>query len=132
MLNPFPDLLMFGFFGPTVLRIVAALVFVYLAYAHFHNKTAIARIKFPVLQGGMWVAWAAIVVELLVAAGLFFGYYTQYVALVGILGALKHMVWRNSYPVFFILPRTTSILLVAILLSLLVTGAGALAFDIPL
>ena len=132
MLNPFPDLLMFGFFAPTLLRVVAALMFVYLAYVHFKNKDAIARIKLPFISGGAWYIWALLVVELIVAAGLFFGYYTQYVAVLALLGLLKHFMWRSRYPQIFVLPRTTITLLIAILLSLLVTGAGALAFDIPL
>jgi len=132
MLTPFPDLLMFGFFAPTILRFAAALIFAYLAYTHFHHKDAIARIKMPLLGGGMWVAWAAITIEIIVAAALFFGYYTQYAALIGMLGAVKHFVWRNTYPTYFVLPRTTSFLLIVILASLLLTGAGALAFDLPL
>lgn len=132
MYNVFPDLLTYGFFSPTLLRIVAALTFTYLAYTHFKHKDAIAHMRLPILGGGAWLAWMAVIVEIAVALGLFLGYYTQIAALVGFLGALKHFVWRNAYPRFFILSRTTSVLLMAILLSLLVTGAGALAFDLPL
>ncbi len=132
MLTPFPDFLMFGFFSPTLLRCAAAAIFIYLAYYHFKHKEAIARIDMPIVGGGMWVAWVAVIIEMAVSASLFFGYYVQYAAVLGLLGAVKQFVWRNAYPTFFILPRTTSALLIAILLSLLVTGAGALAFDLPL
>ncbi len=132
MPTPFPDLLTYGFFAPTLLRFAAAALFAYLAYSHFHNKDAIARINMPLVTGGMWVAWVAITVEIAVAAALFCGYYTQYAAILGIIGIIKQFVWRNSYPAFFMLPRTTSALLIVVLFSLLLTGAGALAFDLRL
>jgi uncharacterized membrane protein YphA (DoxX/SURF4 family) len=80
----------------------------------------------------MWIIWLAVIVEAAVAAGLFFGYYTQIAALVGALTALKQIVWRGKYPSFFWLTRSAAFLLLIICLSLLLTGAGAFAFDIPL
>lgn len=132
MLTPFPDLLTFGFFAPTLLRFAAAFVFMYVAYMQLKHKDSLSHITMPLVGKSMWIVWVAIAVESITAAGLFFGYYAQCAAILGIAVAVKQIYWRNTYPTFFILPRTTSALLVVMLVSLLLTGAGALAFDLPL
>lgn len=132
MLNPFPELLFLGFFAPTLLRVAAAVLFFYYAYTHFHNKEALSRTRFPVFGAGAWIIWFSIVVEVAVAAGLLFGYGTQLAALLGALIGLKGMVWAGKFPTYFVLSRGASFLLLVICLSLMVTGAGALAMDLPL
>ena len=132
MLNSFPNLLTYGFFAPTLLRVAAALVFAYLAYTHFKNKDQIAQTGFPIIGKGEWIAWLAVLIEGAAALGLFLGYYTQISAIVGAAVAIKSSFWSGKYPDFFILSRSTSFLLLIICLSLLVTGAGKLAFDLPL
>ncbi|MBP9711246.1 MAG: hypothetical protein KBD50_03270 [Candidatus Pacebacteria bacterium] len=118
MLNPFPDLLWLGFFAPTVLRLAAAAVLLIGAYAHYtskgSNSTALAAAH--ALLGGM----------------LFFGWYTQYAALIGIVGIVACYVLPKKLLNVDPLPWATSLLLFAIFLSLLVSGAGAFAFDLPL
>jgi uncharacterized membrane protein YphA (DoxX/SURF4 family) len=123
---------MYGFYAPAVLRIAAACVLFYLAYVHYKNAAQIGETQFPVFGKGMWIPWVAIVVEFVVGAGLFLGYHTQVAAILGALISLKHFVWRGNYKNFFILSRTTTFLLFVICLSLILTGAGALAFDLPL
>lgn len=132
MLNPLPNLLTYSFFAPTLLRIAAACVFFYLAYYHFQNKEQISRIRFFIVGEGAWIAWLAVLIEGIIGTALLLGYYTQIAALVGAAVALKNIVWSGMYPSFFMLSRGTAILLLTICLSLLVTGAGALAFDVPL
>lgn len=132
MFNTFPQFLMFGFFAPTLLRFAAALVFAYLAYRHFKGREEAARVSFPLVGSGAWIVWVAILSEVAVATALFTGYYTQIAALVGMGIALKHIVWRGKYPGFFWITRSAAFLLFVICLSLLASGAGALAFDLPL
>lgn len=132
VLTPFPELLTFGILAPTLLRVTAAMMLIYIAYHHYKNRNDKAARRFPLLGDAMWIVWTALAIEITTAAALFFGYYTQYAALVGAALALKHLVWNGSYPRFFLLPRSTAILLLVITLSLLVTGAGAFAFDLPL
>lgn len=132
MLNPFPELLVYQILAPTLLRAVAAVVFAYLAYRHFDRREAIAKTRFPVVGKGMWIVWLAVIVEVATAGALFFGYYTQYAALVGVVMALKQIMWRGSYPNFFWLTRSAALLLLVVCFSLLLTGAGAFAFDLPL
>ncbi len=132
MFNPFPDLLMYGFFAPTLLRFAAATIFAYLAYRHFEHRGKASRIVFPIVGRGVWIVWFAILAELAVAAALFAGFYTQIAALVGAIIALKHIVWRGKYPGFFWITRSAAFVLLTVCLSLILSGAGALAFDLPL
>ena len=132
ILTPFPSLLMYNFFAPTLLRVAAAIIFAYLAYRHFKNRDEIARMRFPIVGQGAWIAWCAVLAEVALALALFFGYYTQFAAIVGALSALKHIIWRGKYPNFFWLTHSAAFLLLVIMLSLLLTSAGAFAFDLPL
>jgi uncharacterized membrane protein YphA (DoxX/SURF4 family) len=132
MLNPFPELLVFSFFAPTLLRVTAAIIFGYLAYRHFERRDAIAQTRFPIVGQGAWIAWVAIIIEVVVAVALLLGYDTQYAAILGALGALKQWVWRGKFSSYFFLTRSASFMLLVICLSLLITGAGAFAFDLPL
>jgi uncharacterized membrane protein YphA (DoxX/SURF4 family) len=131
-LNPFPELLTYRILIPTLLRVAAAIIFAYLAYRHYERREAISRVVFPIIGRGMWISWLAIIVEIVVAAALFFGYYTQIAAIIGGIGALKQWVWRGKFPAFFWLTRSASFLLLIICLALLIGGAGAFAFDLPL
>ncbi len=132
MLNTFPQLLVFGFFAPTLLRLVAAGIFLYTAHYHFKHREQITHTRFPIVGARAWVAWVALLVEALVGLGLLVGYYTQIAALVGAIIALKQLVWHSRYPGFFFFSRSTSLLLLVVMLSLLLTGAGAWAMDVPL
>ncbi len=132
MLNPFPELLVYQLLAPTLLRMAVALVFAYLAYRHFEHRESISKTRFPVVGQGAWIVWLSIIIEAAVAVALFFGYYTQVAAILGAIGAIKHIVWRGKFPNFFWLTRSAAFLLLVICLSLLLTGAGAFAFDLPL
>lgn len=132
LLTPFPQFLMFSFFAPTLLRVAAACIFAYLAYRHYQNRQEIAHITFPIVGHGAWIAWFAILVEAGVAIALFFGWYTQIAAILGAIAALKHIVFVGKYQGFFWLTRSAAFLLFVVCFSLLLTGAGALAFDLPL
>ena len=132
MLNLFPNLLTYGFFAPTLLRLVAAGVFVYLTYVHLQRREEIGTTRFMLIGAGAWTVWVLVFVEAIIAIGLFLGYYTQVAALLGLLMALKHFVWAKRYPRVFFLNRIDYVLLAVVCLSLLLTGAGALAMDLPL
>ena len=53
-------------------------------------------------------------------------------ALAGMVYILKLLWLKNKYPIFIKRERIFYIMMFAILLSLLFTGAGALAVDLPL
>jgi len=71
-------------------------------------------------------------VEIVVALLLIVGLFTQIAALLGIVIALKMLWFGETYPRFIHHEKATYLLLLVILLSLLVTGAGAFAIDLPL
>lgn len=131
MLNPFPELLVFGFFAPTLIRIFVALVFFVSAYALYTRRDELSRTPF-IIGRGAWMVWFALLINLAVGVMLFAGYYTQIAALVGALLAIKGLVWGKKYGRFFVLCRLDYLFVLVMCFSLLLTGAGALAFDLPL
>lgn len=132
MLNPFPDLLTYSFFAPTILRFAAACMFAYGAYFFWTHQKHIEQRRFPLIGHSPWIGGLAAVAHALIAAMLIFGYYTQFAALAGALGALKGVFLVDRYRDIFPLSRAAYFLLLCVLLSLLLTGAGALAKDLPL
>ena len=133
MLTPLPALLDYAILAPTLLRIAAAFLFSYLGVHHFRNRSEVASemsINTPAIAAV--AASFYVIFEMLVAVGLFFGIYTQVAALVGAAIAIKTSLIRRSLQHIAPLARSTYVLLGAICLALLLTGAGALAFDLPL
>lgn len=119
MLNPFPELLTYSTLAPFILRVVLGLIFLDLGALKFKNRK----------MGWMSVLGA---LEIIGAVMLFLGFYTQIAALgFAILTGIElYIEWKDSQMlkgdlVFYLL-------LFAISLSLLLTGAGAYARDIPL
>ena len=137
MLNTFPNLLVLGFFAPTLLRIAAAGVLFYLAYFYITRREEIGRAHFPIIGAvGPQIAWLMATVAGLIGAGFLFGYYTQVMALLGMLGMVKYAVYSRFYPhlmaLRFPLSTSTMLLFFVICISLLISGAGAFAYDLPL
>jgi len=116
MLNPFPQLLIFGFFAPTIIRITLAVVFFYTAYGFTKQEKP---------------NWFHVAGHCIIGLLLLVGLYTQIAAGVGALGTLGALVWWDRLP-HGRHSRTEAVLLFVMLVSLLLTGAGALAFDLPL
>ena len=132
VLHPFDHLFIFQFFAPTILRLVVGVVLLQLAWFHYNHRNTIAEVKFMLVGKGSWIPWVLIAVEVAVAVSLIAGYRTQPAALVGVLLMLKNIVWKHRYPTVFTLSRLESTLLLFIMLSLVFTGAGLLAFDLHL
>ena len=126
MLNTFPQLLTYGFFAPTVLRLTVAIVLFYLAYHQWLKRTEIAKVRafvFPTLS---------IIFNLIIGIALFLGWHTQIAALLAIIGFCVGLWLNRRYPHIVILSNATVIILMVTCASLLLTGAGALAMDVPL
>ena len=131
MLNVFPGLLTYSFFAPTLLRVVVASLFAYELYSQYQNRHEISKLRYPLLRGPV-VFWSAAVVGALIIVALLFGYFTQYAAIAGATLSFWGTMQLKRDAGLFCLPRTTYVLMLAICLSLLATGAGALALDLPL
>jgi uncharacterized membrane protein YphA (DoxX/SURF4 family) len=133
MLNPFPELLYVSqFFAPTLLRVAVGVTFFYLAYTQYRRRDEIAELELPIFGRNSWWYVLSIIFNMVVGAMLFFGFYTQIAALLGMVGCLKGLWLNRRHPEVVILSNGTVVLLVVILFSLFLTGAGAFAFDLPL
>lgn len=132
MLSLFPQILFLAPLGTALLRLAVGITFLSLSYWHGARRGELAAVRFPVIGRGAWIVWITVLWEGIVGLALVFGIYTQLVALFGALSALKFLIWRKRYPQFIPLDRATSALLLVICLSLVVSGAGAYAFDLPL
>ncbi len=117
MLNPFPGLLIYSSLAPFILRLV--LGFVYLDIGILNLK----RERNVKILG---------LVEIIGAAMLFFGFYTQIAAIFFILvgGISLYLEYKDEA----LLKRDIVfyLLVLAIAVSLLLSGAGAYAKDLPL
>ena len=133
MLNTFPQLLTYGFFAPTVLRILIAVSFFYIAYAQTSRRKEIAELKIKIIgHVDQTMVLISSLLITLTGIALFVGWHTQIAAIVGILIALKHAIYAKKYPRLIPLCRLEYIYIIVILLTLLISGAGALAMDVPL
>ena len=137
MLNPFPSLLMFSFFVPTLIRVTVAAVFAYQASNHFKNKRVIAeevdtKVSWIGHEGAVWGVGLLILAELTIAAALFVGVWTQFAAILAIFGFAKMAFLKRAFPAYAPLSPLVYTLLIVMSLTLLVSGAGAFAFDLPL
>lgn len=137
MLTTFPSLLMYGFFVPAIFRFAVAASLAYLAVQHFTHKKAVAGEidkKFAWLshETAVWLTGLLILAELGAAVLLFVGAWTQIAAILAGLGMLKMWYFARSMPAYAPLSRLAYVLLAVMCLSLLLTGAGAFAFDLPL
>lgn len=130
-LTSFPELLSYSFFAPTLLRVVAAFVFMAVARAQWRGRAesvaALSPLAGPLAGTALLLV---IAIEWLAAVALFFGWHVQMAAVAGAILALKYLFIRNH--ALSPLPAAATWLLMAACLSLIVLGAGALAFDIPL
>lgn len=134
MLNPFPDLLTYSQLAPFILRVIIGLIFLNAAFLKFGKEKVEWRRRFEALGLRPGDILVAIYALLQFAAGimLIVGFYTQIAALVAAVfsGTELYIEYKNAA----VLKRDLVfyILIFAIAISLLLTGAGKFAFDIPL
>lgn len=134
MLNPFPELLAYSFVGPFILRVLLGLIFIDLGFLKFRSEKDRWLSSFETLglhPAGLFVpiyALLQIIGGLLLLGGL----WTQVATLAFAIftGIELYVEWQareilKRDIVFYLLIFTIS-------LSLLLTGAGAYAIDIPL
>ncbi len=134
MLNPFPEFLNYALLAPFLLRVVLGLIFIDLGWLTFKGERGRWKAVFEMLRLRPVSLFVPLYGAIQIAGGLLLlvGLWTQVAALVfAILTfAELYVEWSEGS----ILKRDISfyILIFVISLSLLLTGAGAYAFDIPL
>ena len=133
MLSTFPSLLLYSFFVPTLLRMVVGVFLLMIAAHNVGKRHIIAGTTLPVLgKPGEWLVWVSVVLTGLVGYLLIAGAYTQLAALGAAVVAIKYLFLPKNLRPLVPFSRSTYVLLFFIALSLLVLGAGADAFDLPL
>ena len=132
MLNTFPHLLDFGFFAPTLLRVAMAFLFCYASYSAYKHREAAAHLRFPLIGTASWAGSFTMLMYAAIGLMLLFGYYTQIAAILAAMTSVKGLLFYKRFGPLFPYSRSTYVLLLAICLSLLVSGAGAMAYDLPL
>ena len=117
MLNPFPELLYLSLLAPFLLRIVLGITFIYFGYERLAKK----KEEKP-------LAIVKMAVGILFVLGLF----TQVVSLVALCILGFRLVQKIRHKAFLTAGVNYYLILFVIALSLLFTGAGAWAMDLPL
>ena len=134
MLNTFPDLLTYSTLAPFILRVVIGLIFLDVGMLKFRNERSRWLASFGALHLKPPAFWLNVYALIQIAGGvlLILGLHAQIAALIFILltGGELYIEYTDAR----ILKRDIVfyILVLAIAVSILLTGAGAYAFDIPL
>lgn len=134
MLNPFPELLTYSLLAPFILRIVAGFIFINLGVLLYQQEKqrwliSCKALKIPKPEIAVKIFGS---LEIIGGFMFIFGIYTQVAAIV-----LALFTFAESYIEYkdsTILKRNLVfyVMLFSITLSLLFSGAGKFAFDLPL
>lgn len=132
LLNPFP-IQWLALLAYLILRVITGLVLFLLARRHFlHRHTLATTFTLSWWPYGRLSVYLLVVAELITAAMLTLGVYTQIAALLVAVMALK-LFFFTQFRFHPLLPSPLfSLLLLGVALCLFITGAGALAFDLPI
>ncbi|MCA9365356.1 DoxX family protein [Candidatus Kaiserbacteria bacterium] len=133
MLNPFPtQFLALGAY--LFLRLVVGLILIYFGFRHLSYKYDLAD-KLPAFP---WFPYRGLAIYIfayteIIAGGMFIaGSYLQYAAIVVVIMSIKMLYWKKHLDHPSIPGVYFYILLIAVSISLFITGAGILAVDLPI
>ncbi len=134
ILNVFPDLLTLEPLAPFILRVVVGIIIMNIGYLKWKGEHSMWKISFEALglRHNSSLVKGFGVLEFLIGLSLFVGIYTQLSAL--ILAIISGLELFAEHKESALVKRDVIfyILIFAIALSLLFTGAGAFSFDLPL
>lgn len=134
MLNTFPELLNYSLLAPALLRLVLAFVLITIGIDTITKKRILFAAYFDSKQYPLanFLPWKFGIAEIILGLFFFFGFFTQIASLIAIyiLFCLFYIENRAEK----ILPHTSTfyLIMIVIAISLLFTGAGAFAVDLPL
>lgn len=134
MLNPFPDLLTYSLLAPFILRLVAGLVFVDLGILLFKSEkerwlASLSVLRIPNPKIAIKILG---MIEVVGGIMLILGLYTQIASLILALFVFTETYIEYKQPEILKRNFVFYIMLLTIVLSLLLSGAGAFAIDLPL
>lgn len=135
MLNPLPDLLYLAVLGPFILRVAVGIWFLSRGYTNLlrekrEEMASTLRVEWGPL--GTFAIWYLGMVQVVVGLSLVLGYLTQVGAILGLLTVIQMYVLKRKYPIIAPHDKALYLVIAAVCFSLLITGAGGLAFDLPL
>ena len=134
MLNAFPTLLTYGLAGALVLRIALGGIFLMAGYLKIFRRreATVSLFSDAGFPAPVFFAWFVGLTELLGGLALIAGFGTQIAAAVIALISLGGLIIKIRRPELLRQTADFYIFALAIALSLMLTGAGFLAFDLPL
>jgi len=116
-----------------VLRILVGGMLIYLGVLHLRHREELRYVLvlswFPF---GRFSTWMFGISELILGVMFVLGFFTQIAAVVTALMSLKLIILSHWFQSRYIPERLFYLLLFGTSLSLLITGAGAFAFDLPI
>ncbi|MCI0619661.1 DoxX family protein [Candidatus Wolfebacteria bacterium] len=135
MLSVFPQLLTFSLIAPFILRVAVGFAFIALGASHFGK--GVPDVREELMRVFPWAGSLVVflgVAELILGILLVVGLWTQVAALLAGIGSLKLAFLKHRFAFRAVAPFSIGvyILLAIMSLSLLLTGAGFFAFDLPL
>ncbi len=134
MINPFPELLTFSLLGPTILRITLAIYVIKMGSKKIKNTDHRLASFFESLSfkpSHLYIKVLAIV-EILMGIALLVGLLTQIAALVIAIITFISIIVTVRHPEVGLQKSSDYTLLFIIAISLVLTGAGLVAIDLPL
>lgn len=134
MLNTFPELLSFILISPMILRAVIGVLIIIVGYKTLVSKKnefhqMFKELGYPFAHVFTWFFG---IVEVLTGGFLFIGFYTQIFALISIFVSLNLIYFEKQRPNLVPFSISTYILIGLISFTLLFSGAGFFAVDLPL
>lgn len=134
MLNPFGTLLAFGLVAPFILRIILGVIFVGFGYKKAYGAKKDIVPEIPGFNKKTIKIWSSIIALIEIIIGLLFilGLFTQISAILGAIISLGAFILKIKYGHLIKNSALIYILLLSISFSLLFSGAGFWAIDLPL
>ena len=137
MLNIFPDLLFLQLLAPFLLRIVVGIMFIWIGYSYLFKdrKVVLEQLSSKWPKFAMFFVLFGGIFEIVTGVFLVAGFLTQIAAIAGVLIAIDALFAKFLYKDLDKIAKYSKmfyILILIISLSLLVSGAGAFAVDLPL
>ena len=134
MTNPFPELLIFSLLAPTLLRIALGVFIIILGYGKFKEEAKGVTKFFESLgfKPAKYYVQTLAFAEIVMGVALFVGFLTQIAALVVATITFVSLIVTVRHPETGLRKPSEYALFFVISISLVLTGAGLLAIDLPL
>ena len=134
MTNPFPELLTFSLLAPTLLRLTLGVFIILLGYAKFKNPYKGVTEFFEALgfKPSEYYVKTLAITEIVMGVALFVGFLTQIAALIIAVITFVSFIITTRHPETGLEKSSIYALFFVIAISLVLTGAGLLAIDLPL